>query len=211
MRKPGGVTPQEELGGLITRSAEEELEHCVRRAMAILGLDLNDPDYAKTPKRVAKFWIEYNQPVKLEDVLSAQFDLNNGEETLDSGTRSMVIQRDIPFSGLCPHHLLPFFGKAAIAYVPRGKVVGLSKLTRLVRAAGRLRPMTQERITDLIADTLYKTLDCIGVAVVIEAVHTCMAVRGVLAPEVTTTTSAVRGVFRDVPAAREEFLKLIRK
>jgi GTP cyclohydrolase I len=121
------------------------------------------------------------------------------------------VQSGIPFQALCAHHFLPFFGHANIGYIPRNKVVGLSKLARLVFHAGRLRPTIQEQVTDLIADTLVEATDCAGAIVTIRAVHTCMTVRGIKAESAVTTTSALRGIFREVPAARQEFLALIQE
>jgi GTP cyclohydrolase I len=120
----------------------------------------------------------------------------------------MVLVRDIRFESCCEHHLLPFFGKAHIAYLPQGHIVGLSKLARVVEALSR-RPQLQERMTEELADLLMTELDARGVAVVLEATHTCMTIRGVRKPDSVCSTSAMRGIFRENQATRSEFLALI--
>jgi len=185
-----------------------EIEKLISEAMKLAGFDLEDANLKETPRRIASVWQEFKSPVDLSAILKAQFP--SGGPDHREGLRTMVVQQDIPFQALCEHHFLPFFGKAAIGYVPKERVVGLSKLSRLVGAAGRMKPTIQEKITYVIADTLSHSLGAMGVIVVVEAEHTCMSVRGVRAIGTTTTTSAVRGVFRDVPAARQEFFDLIR-
>jgi GTP cyclohydrolase I len=120
----------------------------------------------------------------------------------------VVILRNIEFNSLCEHHLLPFTGRVHVAYLPGGKVVGLSKLARLVEGYAR-RPQVQERLTTQIADALWEELAPQGAACVIEAVHTCMTIRGVRRPGSTMVTSALRGIFKDNPASRSEILGLI--
>src|SRR5262245_64286181 len=120
----------------------------------------------------------------------------------------MVLVKDIGFESLCEHHLLPFIGKAHVAYLPNGKVVGLSKIPRAVEALAR-RPQVQERMTEELADLLMAELDARGVAVILEATHTCMTIRGVRKPDSVCGTSAMRGIFRDNQATRTEFLALI--
>ena len=122
----------------------------------------------------------------------------------------MIAQSNIPFRMLCEHHLVPAIGRAAIGYIPNKRVVGLSKLTRLVQAVGTERPSLQEYICDKVADLLFEHIDPKGVIVAIKAEHGCMACRGVNSPGVMTMTSSVKGVFRDVPAARDEFFQLTR-
>ena len=127
--------------------------------------------------------------------------------------KTLVVQTGIRFAGLCAHHLLPFSGWSAIGYLPSERVVGHSKLTRLVYAAGHLAPTTQEHITNLIADTLWKSesIKPRGVAVVASAFHTCMSARGVEAPISTRTiTSATRGAFLDVPALEAKFMDFVK-
>lgn len=179
------------------------IEHHLRSIIVNLGLDANGQHFARTPARVAKVLQTYCQPVDLEAILSTGFD-----ETDDN---VLVTQTNIPFMGLCAHHLLPFFGRAAVGYLPRQRVVGLSKLTRLVYAAGHRSPSTQEAITNDVADALAKStsLNVAGAAVITTALHGCMAVRGVEAPATETTVSAVRGLFRDAPALRAEFTSIV--
>jgi GTP cyclohydrolase I len=123
------------------------------------------------------------------------------------GASNMVMVRDIELYSLCEHHMLPFFGKAHVAYIPNGKIVGLSKLPRLVEVYAR-RLQVQERLTEQIASAIHETLNPQGVGVVIEAYHLCMMMRGVEKQNSKTITSAVRGLFRSDPRTREEFLSL---
>ncbi len=134
-------------------------------------------------------------------VLQTQFEEDQQE---------MVIMRDLPFYSLCEHHLLPFFGTAHVGYIPRGKVVGISKLARAVDIFAR-RPQVQERLTSQIADAIMKALAPEGVAVVMRAEHLCMAMRGVRKPGTSVVTSATRGQFREGPATRAEFLNLLQE
>ena len=120
----------------------------------------------------------------------------------------MVLVRDVPFSSLCEHHLLPFHGKVHAAYIPRGRVVGLSKIARVIEAFAR-RLQVQERMTSQIADLLMEELDAQGVGVVVEASHTCMTMRGVKKPGAFMVTSAMRGTFKSNQATRSEFLSLV--
>lgn len=149
-----------------------------------------------TPRRYLKFLREFTAPSEFE---LTEFD---GE-----GYDEMIIQKNIPFYSLCEHHLAPFFGTATIAYIPNGKIVGLSKLARTVEkfACGF---QNQERITKQIAEYLTAQLNPLGVAVTIKAEHLCMAMRGVKKPNVETITSAMLGVFRENQATRSEFLQL---
>lgn len=163
------------------------------------GWDFTNPSIANTPLRFLKYLQEFHQPYKIEDVL--------GEPFL-SPDSAMVIQRQIPFRGVCEHHLLPMLGDAYVGYVPTGKVIGLSKLARLVEAVGTEKPSLQEHMCDRIAKHLDEFLKPKGVMVVIDSLHTCMACRGVNVPNVPTTTSSTRGCFLDQVATRAEFLSL---
>ena len=184
--------------------AEYAIAACVRNMLEILGEDVNREGLKDTPQRVAKMYVQelfrglYEDPVEIFD--RGVFDETHGE---------LVLVRDIPFYSLCEHHLVPFYGKAHVGYIPYKKALGLSKIARVVRAVAA-RPSIQERITTQTADLIDQQLEPRGVMVIISAEHLCMSMRGVQAPGTFTTTSAVRGVFRDVPAAREELLALLR-
>lgn len=184
----------------------EELIHAI---LVELGLDPDqDAGIAETPKRVAKMLRSFTQGGVLRDELGTVF---RSPYTASASHKMppMVVQDKIPFRGLCEHHLLPFYGEAALGYIPTDKIVGLSKLVRLVQAAGVQRPSIQERITNDIADTLHGGLNAAGAIVVVKAEHMCMAVRGVNAPGVRTMTSALRGLFEEDTAARAEFYSLV--
>ena len=179
------------------------MRNLVRALLAELGEDPMRDGLTHTPERVErslKFLTSgYESDVKT--VLNgALFDVDYSE---------MVIVKDIDFYSLCEHHLLPFFGKCHVAYVPRGKVIGLSKIPRLVEVFSR-RLQVQERLTNQIAETIRVTLTPLGVAVVLEATHLCMSMRGVQKQNSTAVTSAMLGVLRDDARTRMEFLELIR-
>jgi GTP cyclohydrolase I len=182
--------------------ATSKLEDSVRELLAMLGEDPTREGLLRTPHRVAKAWefltSGYRQDVK--QVLNGAVFTEKYNE--------MVIVKDVDFFSLCEHHMLPFYGKAHIAYIPNGKIVGLSKMPRLVEVFSR-RLQVQERLTQQIADTLYETLEPDGVAVVIEARHLCMMMRGVEKQNSVATTSAMLGSFRDDERTRNEFLNLI--
>ena len=178
--------------------------HVLEEFMELMNLDRTDENLRNTPSRFIRYLEEFINPITdLEAELGTSFP--------NEGIDAMVVQSGIPFRAVCPHHLLPFFGKAAIGYIPTDRVVGLSKLARLVRAAGTKKPSMQETITSEIADTIEKVLKPRGCMVVIDAEHTCMAIRGVVAPGVTTSTSAVRGVYRDAVHTRTEFFELTKR
>lgn len=187
---------------------EEHLKEVIR----LLDLDPDGQHFAKTPDRVAKVLRAYVQPVDLEAILSDGFKDDDDAEEGEKHDKTLVAQTSIPFMGLCAHHLLPFFGAAAVGYLPRERVVGLSKLTRLVYAAGHVAPSTQEHITNLIADTLHRStiISPKGVAVIVSALHGCMAVRGVESPGTRTITTAIRGAFEDSPALEAKFTELVK-
>lgn len=179
-----------------------KIEHAVEMILEAIGEDPQREGLKDTPKRVAKFYKEafaglHEDP---SSNLTVQFSENHEE---------MVIVKDIPIYSMCEHHLLPFVGKAHVAYIPRnGKVTGLSKLARVVEAYAR-RPQLQERLTSQIADTINDTLNARGVLIVIEAEHMCMTIRGIKTPGSQTITSAVRGIFQTNPATRAEAFSLI--
>jgi len=165
-----------------------------------IGEDLSREGIKETPERVAKMWEEFEK--------ERSFDFKLFEEY--SSYSEMIIVKDIPFYSMCEHHLLPFFGKAHIAYIPNNKICGLSKLVRTVRAMA-LKPQVQERLTEEIADLVNKELEPMGVGVVIEAEHLCMSMRGVRSPGHSTITSSLRGNFLKDIRTKDEFFKLLRK
>ncbi len=177
------------------------IERAVREILAAVGDDPDREGLLETPARVARMYGElfsglHTDPrVYLEKFFTEKYD-------------EVVLVRDIEFSSVCEHHLMPFMGKAHIGYMPAGKVIGLSKLARVVEAVAR-RPQVQERMTEDIAELLVSELDARGVAVVIEATHTCMTVRGVRKPGSLCVTSALKGIFRSNLSTRAEVLQLI--
>lgn len=177
------------------------IERAVREILLAVGEDPDREGLLKTPNRVARAYAELmaglrtDPKVHLRTVFQERYD-------------EVVLLRDIQFHSLCEHHLLPFTGKAHVAYLPDGKVVGLSKLARLVEGFAR-RPQVQERLTTQIADALMQELSPKGAACVIEATHTCMTIRGAKKPGSVMVTSALRGMFRKNPATRAEVLSLI--
>lgn len=176
-------------------------------AMEILGFDLTDENFDGTPERFIKYLLEYKKSYDPAHVLKVDFTSTHSKE---QGYKGMVVQSDIPFRTICPHHLLPVLGRCHIGYIPSNRLVGISKLTRIVDAVGHELPRMQETCTDIIADLLERRLAARGVMVVIKAEHGCMFGRGVQVHDTPTTTSTLRGLFRDVPAAKEEFFELVR-
>jgi GTP cyclohydrolase I len=182
---------------------QERIERAVREILIAVGEDPDRDGLVNTPARVARMYAEQfaglrQQP---EDVLTTVFDAEYDE---------IVLVKDIEMYSTCEHHLVPFFGKAHIGYIPdgKGKITGLSKLARLVDVYAR-RPQVQERMTSEIADALMRILEPRGVIVVIECEHLCMSMRGVRKPGATTMTSAVRGIFRDEARTRAEAMSLL--
>jgi GTP cyclohydrolase IA len=182
----------------------QQIEEAVRLILEAVGEDPNREGLLDTPKRVAKMYAEVFSG--LSEDPKEHFKTVFGEDH-----EELVLVKDIPFYSMCEHHLVPFFGKAHIAYIPKGgKVTGLSKLARAVEAVCR-RPQLQERITSTIAESIVDSLEPHGVMVVVEAEHMCMTMRGVKKPGSKTITSAVRGVFVNDPAARAEVLSFIKE
>jgi len=182
---------------------KEKIKKAVRMILEAVGEDPDREGLLETPRRVADFYEEVFDGLHRDpaDRLSAIFNEQHEE---------MVIVRDIPFQSMCEHHLLPFIGKAHVVYIPnKGRVVGLSKLARVVEDFSR-RPQLQERLTSQVADLLMEKLQPQGVMVVMEAEHMCMTMRGVRKPGSSTVTSAVRGVFEQDVAARAEAMALIK-
>ena len=178
-----------------------EHERLVRRQLELIGEDPERDGLIKTPSRVAASleWLTRGYDTNVADVI--------GDALFEETHESMVMVRDIELYSLCEHHMLPFYGKAHIAYIPNGRIVGLSKLPRVVDVFAR-RLQVQERLTEQIAQALTDVLQPLGVGVVIEAYHLCMMMRGVQKQNSSTITSALRGVFRDDPKTRDEFLRL---
>ena len=190
---------QEEISS--TKVDHRRIEKAVREILLAIGEDPDREGLKKTPSRVARAYAELmaglsDDPRRhLKTVFTERYD-------------EVVLLRDIEFHSLCEHHLLPFTGRAHVAYLPAGKVVGLSKLARLVEGYAR-RPQVQERLTTQIADALMEELAPAGAACVIEATHTCMTIRGVKKPGSTMVTSALRGIFKDNASSRHEILSLM--
>lgn len=192
---PDGLEPE----------ALARIEAAVREILSAIGEDPTRDGLLDTPARVARMYEEIFSGLREtpDHHLQVTFEANHDE---------MVMVRDIPFASACEHHLVPFIGRAHVAYIPNdeGRITGLSKLARLVDAYAR-RPQVQERLTAQIADEIERTLDPRGVLVVIEAEHLCMSMRGVRKPGATTVTSAVRGLFRDSTATRFEAMRFIER
>jgi GTP cyclohydrolase I len=182
----------------------EESAATIRKLLVGLGLDVDTEELKDTPMRVARMYQEFCQPHDLLAILKSGFE----NMSTDGG---LIVQEHIPFRLLCPHHMLPVIGEASVGYIPHRRMVGLSKLARLVDAAGTRRPCTQEEITNVVADTLHKGMDCQGVAVITEATHMCMVARGIRAVGTKTKVSAIRGAFVHSPQARAEFFALIER
>ncbi|HEX6645132.1 MAG TPA: GTP cyclohydrolase I FolE [Gemmatimonadales bacterium] len=180
---------------------EHEFAGLVRRQLELLGESPDRDGLLRTPERVARSlaWLTRGYELDVADVV--------GNAVFEEDHAGMIMVRDIELYSLCEHHLLPFFGKAHIAYIPNGRIVGLSKLPRIVEVFAR-RLQVQERLTDQVADAIEDVLAPAGVGVVIEATHLCMMMRGVEKQNSSTITSAVRGVFRECPMTRDEFLRL---
>jgi GTP cyclohydrolase I len=183
------------------RVDHRRIEQAVREILIAVGEDPDREGLRDTPRRVARMYAEvfagmYDDPQKyVQTFFQEQYD-------------ELVVLRDIPFYSFCEHHLLPFEGKAHLAYLPDGRVVGLSKLARVVDAFAR-RPQVQERLTNQIADLLTRSLQAKGVAVVMEARHSCMTCRGVKKPNSVMITSAVRGICRSDARTRAEVMALL--
>lgn len=179
----------------------ERIEAAVREILIAVGEDPDREGLEETPARVARMYQEmfsglHGDPREhLRKTFAQKYD-------------EMVLVKDIQFQSVCEHHLLPFLGKAHIAYLPNGRIVGLSKLARLVEMLSR-RPQVQERMTEEIADLIEEVLEPRGVGVVLEAAHTCMTIRGVRKPNSLCTTSSMRGTFRQNQSTRQEFLSLL--
>ena len=177
------------------------IERAMREVLAAVGEDPDREGIRETPARVARMYAEMFQGlhqdprVHLQKFFTEQYD-------------EVVLVRDISFCSMCEHHLLPFTGHAHIGYIPNGKVVGLSKLARVVEVIAR-RPQVQERLTEQVANLLVEELEVKGVAVIVEASHSCMTIRGVRKPGSMTVTSSMKGIFRSHLSSRSEIMQLI--
>lgn len=184
-----------------TQVDQPRIERAVREILAAVGEDPDREGLLETPARVARMYAELfgglhdDARQHLQKCFTEKYD-------------EVVLVRDISFNSMCEHHMLPFMGVAHIGYLPNGRVVGLSKLARVVEVVSK-RPQVQERMTETIADLLVEELDAKGVAVVIEATHTCMTIRGVRKPGSLCVTSAMRGIFRSHLSSRSEIMTLI--
>ena len=186
---------------LRTSIDQAAIERAVREMLLAIGEDPSREGLAGTPERIARMYGELFSGLQEDprEVLSTGF---------DEAHKEMVILKNIPFYSICEHHFLPFHGQAHVGYVPEGRVVGASKIARLVDILAR-RPQLQERLTSQVADSIMEGLHPDGVAVVIEAEHLCMTMRGVQKPGTTMVTSAIRGGFRRRAVTRSEFMTLI--
>ena len=173
----------------------------VREILLAIGEDPDREGLAETPERVARMYEELFSGLRKDPAVVLQ-------KTFTEKYDEMVLVKNIAFESMCEHHLLPFFGKAHIAYLPNGHIVGLSKLARIVEILSH-RPQVQERMTEELADLVMQELDARGVGVVLEAAHTCMSIRGVRKADSVCTTSAMRGVFQTNLSTRAEFMALI--
>jgi GTP cyclohydrolase I len=177
------------------------IEAAVREILIAVGEDPDREGLRDTPTRAARMYAELFAGLHADP---RQFLKKTFTEKYDE----MVLVKDIGFESLCEHHLLPFVGKAHVAYLPNGKIVGLSKLARAIEALAR-RPQVQERMTEQLADLVMEELDARGVGVILEATHTCMTIRGVRKPGSICTTSAMRGTFRANQSTRAELMALV--
>jgi GTP cyclohydrolase IA len=182
--------------------SETEFQALVRRMLGELGENPERNGLLKTPERVEKSlrWLTRGYGLSVHDAI--------GDAVFDEDHHNMVLVKDIEMYSMCEHHMLPFFGKVHVAYIPNGKIVGLSKLPRVVEIFAR-RLQVQERLTEQVAQALMEVLEPQGVGVVIEAAHLCMMMRGVEKQNSKTVTSAMKGVFLDDLGTREEFLRLV--
>jgi len=184
-----------------THVDHECIEAALNQILLAVGEDPQRSGLRETPRRVARMYAE---------VLSGQHvdPARHLDVTFEEDHHEMVVVKDIPFESLCEHHMMPFIGRAHVAYVPNGKIVGLSKIARVVEEYAR-RLQVQERLSSQVADLLWERLQPQGVGVVMEATHTCMTMRGVRKPGATMVTSAVRGTFKSRRATRAEFMSFI--
>ncbi len=180
---------------------KDKIEHAVTSIIEAIAEDPRREGMAGTPRRIADMYTEIFSGIHCDPREELQIGFEEGHH-------EMVIFKDIPFYSMCEHHFLPFYGLVHIGYIPSGRVVGASKMGRVVEILAK-RPQLQERLTTQIADTIVEVLQPQGVAVVIQAEHLCMTMRGVNKPGSNIVTSATRGLFRRSPPTRSEFLSLV--
>ncbi|UCC61175.1 MAG: GTP cyclohydrolase I FolE [Dehalococcoidia bacterium] len=180
---------------------KDKIEHSIKQIIKAIGEDPKREGLVGTPKRIADMYAEIFEGAFQDPKEELQVGFEEGHH-------EMVIFKDIPFYSMCEHHFLPFYGMVHIGYIPNGWVVGASKMGRVVEILAK-RPQLQERLTSMIADTIVDVLQPQGVAVVIQAEHLCMTMRGIKKPGSNIITSATRGLFRKRPATRAEFLSLV--
>ncbi len=201
---PGGFDPDDD-GVAIAEAASpvdlDRIRRAVREILLAVGEDPDREGLIETPDRMARMYAEVFRGLHLDPRTHLQ-------KVFTQKYDEMVVIRDIRVESFCEHHLLPFVGVAHVAYIPNGKVVGLSKIPRVIDALAR-RPQIQEKLTEEVAELVMEELDARGVAVVIEASHSCMTIRGVHKPGSVMVTSALRGVCKDQPATRAEVLALM--
>jgi GTP cyclohydrolase I len=197
------LTRSEDMKHKSSKIDTERIRNAVKEILLAVGEDIDREGLRKTPERVARMYAEllagaYEDPKEhLRSVFTENYD-------------EIVLLRDIPFYSICEHHLLPFIGSAHVAYLPKGKILGVSKLARIVDCFAR-RLQSQERLTYQIADFIMDSLKPQGAAVVLEASHSCMTIRGIKKPGSAMVTSALRGIFRRDPKSRSEILSLMHK
>lgn len=179
----------------------DQIKEAVKSILVGVGEDPDREGLRETPRRIAEMYSEIFGGLSMDPAAFLQVGFEEDHE-------EMVILRDIPFYSMCEHHFMPFHGIAHVGYLPEGRVVGVSKLARVVEAFAR-RPQVQERLTSQIADCIMDALQPLGVGVVVEAEHLCMTMRGIKKPGSRMVTSAMRGLFRKRPATRAEFLSLL--
>jgi len=179
-----------------------QTEEIIRNLLTNIGENPDRPELLKTPTRVAKFWEHVSQGYKIDVPAMLK------ESLIYEDYNQMIVVKDIDFFSLCEHHLVPFFGKAHVAYIPDGKIIGFSKIPRVITAFSQ-RLQIQERLTQQIATALNDALEPKGVGVIIEAQHLCMQMRGVEKQNSNITTSVMLGELHNEVQARDEFLKLI--
>jgi GTP cyclohydrolase I len=183
------------------RVDQPRIERAVREILEAIGEDPNRDGLKETPQRVARAYAEMFAGLHEDPAVHLR-------KTFDERCNEIVLEKDVPFHSMCEHHLLPFQGIAHIAYLPGDRIVGISKLARVLEGLAR-RPQVQERLTNQLADLVYNELHARGVAVVLDATHSCMTIRGVKKPGSRVVTSALRGFFKSDPAARAEVMALI--